>query len=460
MIAGSACDDLAALVAARAGLDVPLVYRNKLAHALAIARRVLGTESDRQVLQLLDALPDESDAWQQLIRCLTVRETRFLRQRDWFARIESEILLPLIRSRRATGQRRLRIWSAGCATGEEAYSIALLTRRLLPDALQWDLQVVGTDLDGDALRVAREAVYGAWALRETDPATRVRDFHQLAPNRFRVAAHIRQLVRFQVFNLAAGTYPDPARGLADFDLILCRNVMMYFSASYQDKVAAGLARCLAPGGWLAVAPTEAMAARFRPLAVVRFPNAIFFRAVAPTDSTRPPKAPPLRAKLNPTAHARRRTLSADPPASPVVAAAAPTPVSQARELADGGRLCEARDLCRVELAHDPMNTEANLLLATVCAELGDDRGAVEAARRAAYLDSDSAAAHFLMGTALVRLGQAQQGRRSLATARRLLDVMPDDAPVGLGTQATAGLLRATLAAYLAQRAELSSGAAQ
>jgi chemotaxis protein methyltransferase CheR len=456
-------EQLARLAESRLGLAVSPVYESRLTQALAGASHALAAASDDAALTALARLPDEADAWQRVIQSLTVGETRFLRQRDWFARIEAEALAPLVRSRQAAGPRRLRVWSAGCATGEEPYTIAMLVDALLPDRAGWDVQILGTDINAAFLAVADAGVYRPWALREIEPALRARCFVEIRPKRFRVTPAIRSLVSFRKFNLVSDPCPDPAAGIGGFDLVLCRNVMIYLTVDQQDAVAAKLTRSLAPGGWLAVAPTEATAARFRPLTLVSFPNAILFRAATGTARADAPSRPRKSVSAAPAGGRRAKAPSDRPTARRTAAAgrhphlpSAATAVSAAQALADGGRLAEARERCVAALAQDAMSVEANLLLATICAEMGDAAAALEAARRAAYLRPDSAAAHFLMGTALRRLGNVRQSRRSMAAVVRLLEAEPADAAVGLGAEATAGTLRAAASACLAAPPERQS----
>lgn len=227
-------------------------------------------------LDALPSLPDGAPAWQHALDQLVVGETNFFRQRPWFARLEEVVLAPLIADRMRTGCRRLRIWSAGCATGEEPYSLALVLRRLLQGLGEWDVRIVGTDVSSAFLAAARRAVYRPWALREVDPELRARAFHSVDRGCFELAPAMRANVSFAVHNLAADVPLPPALALGDVDLAVCRNVLMYLEPEQQRAVARRLARTLAPGGWLAVAPIEANREWFPELTLVNAPSAIFF----------------------------------------------------------------------------------------------------------------------------------------------------------------------------------------
>src|SRR5262249_44046280 len=168
-----------------------------------------------------------------LVAGLTVGETHFFRNEPQFAALESHVLPELI-ARHAL-DRRLRVWSAGCATGEEAYSLAILLIRLLPDIAAWDVSVLATDVNEDALSRAREGVYGRWSFRGV-PDHLPAEFFQADGERLSVRADVRGLVRFERLNLVGDAYPSAATGTVELDLILCRNVLIYFGPEAMGAV--------------------------------------------------------------------------------------------------------------------------------------------------------------------------------------------------------------------------------
>jgi chemotaxis protein methyltransferase CheR len=228
-------------------------------------------------------------AWQAVIGAVTIGETNFFRQPGWFAQLEQQILRPALEGRES---KRLRIWSAGCATGEEAYSLAMLVDRLLPKNGDWDIGITGTDINLAFLGEARAATYREWALREVDEATRERHFRKTESGRFELLPATRDRVSFEPLNLCGnGGLPSGV------DLIICRNVLMYLAPERQRAIAQRLIASLAPGGWLATAPAEANAEWFLPLTPVNVPSAIFFHKSAPGDVPSParPNRVPLPA---------------------------------------------------------------------------------------------------------------------------------------------------------------------
>jgi chemotaxis protein methyltransferase CheR len=404
-----ALDPLSDLIAARLGLGTQNLRAEKL-------RDTLGCQdSDPDLVTTLEQLDLRSKPWQAVIRAATVPETRFLRQRGWFDQIERNALSALIRQRRHQGSRRLRIWSAGCASGEEAYTLAMLVRDLIPDWAEWNIEILGTDINLEVLGEAEQGSYDRRQLRELDAIQTARAFERTGDGRHAVRAELRKLVRFQLANLCDDALWQTMNGV--FDLILCRNVLMYLVPEKQRLVAARLCASLRSDGWLAVAPAEAAADWFRSMAPLNAGEAILFCKQSATPPMRPPVAHPDLPVAGP----------ALPPVRATAAPSAPSPVAPApqisladiRALADRGALLEARARCQTVLAADQLNAAACLLLATICSELGDFSNAGDAARRAIYLEPNSAEAHLLLSGALRHLGRNGRAERSMAVASRL-----------------------------------------
>lgn len=298
---------------ARARLRELTTGRLGLAPSALVDTRIdtaLGRLAERGfALETLATLAFTTPAWQAVIEAVTIGETNFFRQPAWFAQLERQILRPLLERREP---KRLRIWSAGCATGEEAYSLAILVSRLAREADGWDIGITATDINLAFLAEARAATYREWALREVDEPTRAEHFRTLESGRFELRAATRDRVSFEPVNLC-GDRPLPA----GVDLIVCRNLLMYLAPERQPAIAQRLVGSLAPGGWLATAPAEASAEWFLPLTPVNVPSAIFFHdnaggaAASPAHTNRPAVPAPAPADLSESAAglaAARRAL--------------------------------------------------------------------------------------------------------------------------------------------------------
>jgi len=455
-----------ALIARRLGLDFSQLRRADLEREFA---RILGNLSPPAVDRYLDrlaSLPDDSPEWGRLAGELTVGETYFFRDHACFEALEREILPTLIATRRAEGILRLRLWSAGCATGEEPYSLAILIDRLLPDRWEWTVTVLATDINPKALEAAHRGLYREWSFRETPQWIRDCYFRPRGKETFELDPRIRQMVAFVPLNLAQECYPAVMTNTNAMDLILCRNVIMYFTRDAQQATLSRLQDALVSGGWLAVSPAEAAADLVRPLVLVQFPWATFFRK-EPRDASDEAASLPTRTLAQWPAEASVPVLDlaavvpdtpCDPPVFPQVqmqvhAAATPPEtepiLERARAFADRGRLEEAYRLCQTALGRDRLDVEAHLMLAAVCQEREDIPAALEALRRAIYLDPDSASANFLLGSLLFRQGHMGRARRCMETVVTLLCAVPRDEPVRGSGGLTAGRLLETAQGYLA-----------
>jgi chemotaxis protein methyltransferase CheR len=404
-----------ALVAARLGLDFPQRRRADLERGVAEAARAAGFRDRGAYLAQLGSLGVESAAWQRLVTRLTVGESYFFRDRAVHALLAREVLPELIAERRARSDRTLRIWSAGCARGEEPYSLAILLDRLLPDRADWTLTIQGTDVDDRSLEAARRGIYAAWSLRDTPPADRALHFRPRSGRRFELDPAIREMAEFARLNLVDEAYP------AGMDLILCRNVVMYFTEDARRAVIGRLERSLVPGGWLVLGAAEATAESLRLVTPVAFPDAVIHRRAQPP-APEPAATPPQPGPLQPAALVR-----------------------QAGAYADEGRLDEAIGLFDEALRHDRLNPELHVLVAAIHHERGELDRALAACRSAVSLNPDSAAAHFLLGNLLVQRGAAAHARRAMEAVAGLLRSVPRDEPVG---GLTAGRMLEAAEAYL------------
>lgn len=401
----SPTDEAARLLETRLGLEFPTRRRDDLEHALLACA---GPDGPRALLARLATRPTSDPAWTELIHGLTVRESYFFRDPALFTALRTRVL-PELLARRG---KRLVIWSAGCATGEEPYSLAILVRELLPAG---DVTIVATDLDATALDAARRGVFTKWALRETPTWVRDRSLRPLAADRYELDAEIRAMVDFAPLNLAADAFP------AAVDLIVCRNVLMYFTPEARRNAVARLTRSLAPGGWLALSPLD--------LSLDAHPE------------LEPVEVEDCRLHRPRTAIPERVPAAVEPPDPPAL-------LEGARSAADRGRLEAARTLCRHALDVDPLDLDAYLLLSAIEDERGDAGAAIDALRRAIYTAPDSATAHFRLGGLLLRTGARGPGRRSLETAAGLLGAQLPGTPVPGAGGATAGTLLTAARAHL------------
>jgi chemotaxis protein methyltransferase CheR len=272
------------LVREVSGLELPAARRPDLRRAVERSLAATGLADADALHRHLRGAAGRA-ALEAFVGDLTVGETHFFRNRPQFEALERHILPEVIERRRAT--RRLRLWSAACSTGEEPYSLAMLVDRLLPDRSGWDVRILATDINRAALERARRGRYGAWSFREV-PAEVASSFFVRRDGTFEVAGRIREAVTFAHLNLADDCWPSAATHTVELDLILCRNVLIYFGEDLTRRVAAKLHGALADGGWLLVAPAELSLDVFRRFAVVNLNGAVVYRTPATPARPRPP----------------------------------------------------------------------------------------------------------------------------------------------------------------------------
>jgi chemotaxis protein methyltransferase CheR len=243
---------IADLLRADAGIQLnetkaPLVYARLIKRL-----RALGLQSFRDYCALVSSGAGAEER-RRMASALTTNVTRFFREPHHFAHLKALALPPLIRRAREGG--RVRIWSAGCSTGEEPYSIALTLLSMMPEAADRDIRILATDIDEDVLAAARHGRYGETAVARIETGLRKRWLAAAQDERgapaWAVSAPLRALVAFRELNLT-GVWP--MRG--PFDLIFCRNTVIYFDPQLQSQIWARMAPLLSPGGFLYVGHSE------------------------------------------------------------------------------------------------------------------------------------------------------------------------------------------------------------
>lgn len=199
--------------------------------------------------------------WKELICLLTTGESYFFRDQGQFSLLRNKILPQIIAAKvqksEVTGNHKksLRVWSAGCSTGEEPYSLAILIKELIPNLDNWQILVLGTDINYKAIEKAKEGIYNPWSFRLVDPHLQI-DYFQQQQNEWQIDKEISQMVKLQQGNLLADNFPDINTDIHDMDLILCRNVFVYFEHQAITKVVKKFYDTLVPGGYLMTAHTE------------------------------------------------------------------------------------------------------------------------------------------------------------------------------------------------------------
>ncbi|WP_204103083.1 MULTISPECIES: CheR family methyltransferase [Spirulina sp. CCY15215] len=241
------------LIAKRTGLEIQEHNRKTLGEAIQSRMKSLHLSAFNSYYDLLiTEVPEDSQEWQNLICLLTNPESYFFRDRGQFSLLERYVLPQLIKRRQKT--KTLRLWSAGCSTGEEAYSLAIVLDRLLLDSDRWNVLILGTDINRGMLQRAKEGLYGNWSFRASETALQQQYFHA-TDHGYLLHDRLRQRVRFQYCNLT--NCADLSDSKPDFfDLIVCRNVFIYFTQSAIEKTLQTFSRSLSSDGYFLTGHAE------------------------------------------------------------------------------------------------------------------------------------------------------------------------------------------------------------
>lgn len=449
-------------------------------------------------LEKSGAAPEEL---RKLAEELTIGETYFFRNIEQFDVFEAVALPARLSARSASST--LRVLSAGCASGEEPYTLAMILREQLPASAAWNIEVHGVDVNRAFLHRAAKGRYSAWSMRQT-PADRQARWFQMSSREYVLSEEITAMVRFSEGNLAdpATTWPE-----GFYDVAFCRNVLMYFAPDQARAVVARIARALAPGGYLFLGHAESLRSLSSEFHLLHSHETFYYQRRAASDpadvpvrtpeaSHRPAYEAPLVALVDSAdswvetirdAAQRIRDLVDGGPgtssASAVAESRAPdvaralemlgreryvdalelvdtlrqgTPTDpellllQAVLLTHGGRLGEAESACRALLMVDELNAGAHYLMALCSEGGGDPVRAAEHDRVATYLDPAFAMPRLHLGLIARRRGERDAARVELGRALVLLQG-EDSARLllfagGFGREQLVALCRAELVA--------------
>ncbi|GAB4575349.1 MAG: protein-glutamate O-methyltransferase CheR [Anaerolineae bacterium] len=455
------------LLLAHTGLDFPPARRTDLATWLWRAvdmiqdalRYRLAEDSEPAPPESLEALYERlldgnALAWEKVIDAVTVGETHFFRNMAQFDALRDHVLTPLIAQRRASGDRRLAIWSAGCATGEEPYSLAMLLNEMLPDFADWQITLLGTDINRGMIERARQGVYRDWSFREDYALYARRVYFDQIDSRYHLREAIRGTVAFEAGSLLehCRTFEADSR---QFDVIFCRNVLLYFGEQVRRWTYQQLFKLLRPGGWLFVGHADPPPPEFAAFQVYNLRNTTAYRRPEPS---RPERAVESRPGIDTPAHTdplpdivvtreisppmldERRSTQDD----------AETQFRMGRWHADRHHWQEALYHCERAIALRPTYTEVYYTLALIYQHLGQLDQAIEALRRAIYLRRNWALPRFTLAGLFLRTDQIAHARREFRNVVALTNDLAPNTPIEGAEGLTAARLKEAAERQLAR----------
>jgi chemotaxis protein methyltransferase CheR len=426
---------MAELVESRSAIRLRLDASFKsLEHWLESRVGALGLGSPNEYLQRLDGLSNEDSEWRELIATVSNGQTAFFRDRT-----QMTVVGDAMEEIAATRKRPLQIWSAGCSTGEEAYTITAMAR-----LRKVNVEVLATDIDVTALERAREGRYGAWSLRRF-PSDAMDGLVHEVDGGFEVDPCLRENLTLTSHNLAHEKYPRaPSLG---WDIILCRNVLIYFSDPNAEKVFSRLGQRLAPDGWLFVGPADALRISSEVLHAVQVGGRTVFRHTGAEPrlpvSSLPPRRKPLCSIAEPldiasspsrptfaAAVDRMRRERFDEARDALLAVLEREPTDVAARVTLGNlhlgahRYEAAADAYAEAHVHHPLLPELHYFQAILHKKTGNLAGAADASRRALFLDPQFWPAATLRASVLFRQGDSARGMRQITALTDLLTAAP------------------------------------
>ena len=441
-----AYEQIARVVTERSGMDCRAPLRRQIEHRIRTAKE------RAHISDLTDyakQLAEDDAAFDDLMIELSVGETYFFRDGSQFDFLRQEVLPDLLRVRRS--DHVVRAWSAGCASGEEAYSLAIV----LEEAGFGDRShVLGTDISRAALAAAREGRYRSWSLRGVDEAVLTEYFHRRPDlefgrrsHEYLVADRFRRRVQFDYLNLGLDTFPSFETGTRGLDVIVCRNVLIYLTPETVANVLGRFGECLVDGGWLilgAADPFPAEHPQFESPGDGRFYRRRSRLRPIHVEEARIEPPPEIRAGWDrPVAPAPDTAMGDDGPLAEAANAFADGQYARAAALLEGLTgdpdacalrvralanldLSDAERWCAEAAERHPLSVELHHLHATALLGLGRYGTALDAAQRVLYLDRSLVAGHFTLATIARHVGDLGTAQRAYRNARDLCAKRPAD----------------------------------
>ena len=485
------------LIADTFGIQIQPQYQDTLKKNLLTRIRALGLCSLNDYYQFLVAinqLVPGATEWQELISLLTVTETYFFRDQGQMSLLKNQLLPELIERKRdlsltqcnvANGEfyrPTLRLWSAGCSTGEEAYSLAILVKELIPDYQAWDILILGTDINQPAIALAQQGIYSDWSFRAITPEIKSRYFRSHKKG-WKIDPAIQAMVTFQPGNLMQDNYPAYTSSIHDFDLIICRNVFIYFDFNAIAQVIDKFYCSLAPGGFLLTGHTELHTHKTEAFQVKNFPQSVVYQRHSGLDEKSKdlhpltpaakfesrkteifsPSLPSLGTRFD--VNANTQTLL-DAAKESLIQKAYADVIQIAKQLialapqhfqayclmaeayANFGDYSQADQACQQALQISPLAIEPYHLLAQIAEEQGDHNSAKLFLKRIIYLAPSSVTAHLELGSIYEREGNEKQAQKIWRSLLEILQSLPPEQAIDSHNQQNTAELKAHVLKHL------------
>lgn len=388
-----------------------------------------------------------------LIQYITVDESYFFRDEKQHHFLKHEFLPKLIIQKRLQGDKHIRIWSAGCSTGQEIYSIAILLHQLLIDFSDWQLQLIASDINHQSLKRAIRAEYSQWEIRSSDDLIFNSGYFKALDNgKYQLNEIIKKQVKFFFLNLAEDVFPSLMNQTCNLDLILCRNVFIYFQPYIIEQTCVRFSQALRPGGVLMLSATDPMNLS-TPQLIPKHSEDIFyfergdeqadFNCIAVNNQSVTEQNPllPIQHHAEDFSLLKTKILSslaanqwqevlafseqalAKHPNNPDLAQ------FKAKALVNLGLLDEAKVACEQSIKLSDLDPHSYLLYGLILLQLNLYDEAEKAFRQTIFLNYDFMEAHYQLGQVLLYKGQQKQAMKAIKNALHLAEQGDKQRPV-------------------------------
>lgn len=479
---------IASLVSKVSGLNFPVSHWGDLDRGIRKTCEELQIPDHKILIQQLLTKEPEIHLLECLINNLTIGETYFFREKP-ILQAFTDSILPRLDKAAERKERVFNIWCAGCCTGEEPYTLAILLKEHLNGLKEWKIQITATDINKNFLNRAVEGKYSAWSFRDT-PVDLRKKYFTSEGNGYIIKPEIKKMVTFFHLNLVEpqlslhGIHPEQT------DVIFCRNVLMYFAPETIKKIYESFLTVLVPGGWLVTSSVE-----LPPVAPIGFRyvkiNQITLLQKSGNDADQEDKISPNFSKRDlstnkihssrlPVKEMKKVKAVSEPDLTirkvPVI-----DPTKKAtrafqkkdygevirivhnekpdhrnsdlqilliKSYANTGDLEKANDLCMDMIGKPNPGAHLFYLKASILSEMGNDLQAEEALRKAIYLNPDMVLAHFMMGNLLQRKKQMHMSAKHFQTALDLIEELPHNHIIPDSDGITAGYLKGIVKTYI------------
>jgi chemotaxis protein methyltransferase CheR len=447
------------LLEKKTGLYLPDEKLHRLEEAFRELHAAHAAASPLEIIQAIDTGNSVGVAHlDKLVAAVATNETYFFRTPIHFKTLQDYLIPELVKKKESGSAKTLKIWSAGCSTGEEPYSIAILLLENFPELLRpWKINILATDIDHEALQSAGQGIYRPWSFRGVTPELANKYWQPLKGELRRIDDRVRALVSFRPLNLESDPFPSPLNGTNDLDIIFCRNVTIYFRHHTIKKILRKFYDCLAEGGFLIAGAGEYSREAYQNFEARVFPETVIYQKPLPKTAAHAPSALPI-VRPTPLPSAPRTSPAAASKPSAPEQTAAKDPVDQALALISQGELDSALVLLAAEAEKSPRNSRVCFLLGQIAADrqhlkeasywlqrtidldplnlgahyfmgllwMEEEKmdEAMAEMKKTIYIDANFALGHFYLGKIQKMQGKLEQARRNFAVAKKLLAGAP------------------------------------